>query len=375
VKYHRGSSYDQETPSGTVHISMLNNPSHLESVNALVTGRARARQEHFQTQGAKEGGTREVAALLIHGDAAISGQGVVAECLNMAYLEGYSVGGTLHLVINNQVGFTTDPSDDRSTEYCTDLAQMIHAPVLHVNADDPEACVRAALMAIDYRDTFKKDIFVDVVCFRRYGHNEQDEPGYTQPALYALVRAHPGTRAVYAAQLAAAGVVTAAQADAMVDAESAVLDKAQDSAKAAPVNPVTPPGLGRWTGFIGKYTFESPKTAVDMATLEAVCAAMGRTPEGFNVHPKLKETLDKRSKLPVTRKLHHADSEQIAIGTMVLDGTPVRLSGQDSRRGTFSSRHAVARDEKTGERYTFLNHIKKGQATFNAWDSPLSEYS
>ncbi|MEK6701433.1 MAG: 2-oxoglutarate dehydrogenase E1 component [Planctomycetota bacterium] len=375
VKYHRGSSYDQETPSGTVHISMLNNPSHLESVNALVTGRARARQEHFQTEGAKEGGTREVAALLIHGDAAISGQGVVAECLNMAYLEGYSVGGTLHLVINNQVGFTTDPTDDRSTEYCTDLAKMIHAPVLHVNADDPEACVRAAIMAIDYRDTFKKDIFVDVVCFRRYGHNEQDEPGYTQPALYALVRAHPGTRAVYAAQLAAAGVVTAAQAEAMVEAESAGLDKAQDSAKAAPVNPVTPPGLGRWTGFIGKYTFESPKTAVDMATLEAVCAAMGRTPEGFNVHPKLKETLDKRSKLPMTKKLHHADSEQIAIGTMLLDGTPVRLSGQDSRRGTFSSRHAVARDEKTGERHTFLNHIKKGQAVFNAWDSPLSEYS
>ncbi len=376
VKYHRGSSYDQETPSGTVHISMLNNPSHLESVNPLVTGRARARQEHFRAEsGGKQSGTREVAALLVHGDAAVSGQGVVTECLNMAYLEGYSVGGTLHLVINNQVGFTTDPSDDRSTEYCTDLAMMIHAPVLHVNGDDPEACVRAAIMAIDYRDTFSKDIFVDVVCFRRHGHNEQDEPSYTQPALYTLVKEHPGTRAVYARRLVVAGVLTQAQAEAMVEVESASLDKAQDSAKAAPVNPVTPPGLGRWTGFIGKYTFESPRTAVDAATLAAVCTAMGTTPQGFNVHPKLKDTLDKRTKLPTTKKLNHADSEQIAIGTMLLEGTPVRLSGQDSRRGTFSSRHAVARDEKTGERWTFLNHIKPDQAAFNAWDSPLSEYS
>jgi 2-oxoglutarate dehydrogenase E1 component len=373
VKYHRGYSFDFATPSGNVHLSMLNNPSHLEAVNALVMGRARARQDGAKDAG--RDGRREIAALLIHGDAAVIGQGVVAECVNMSYLEGYHVGGTIHLVVNNQVGFTTDIPDDRSSEYCTDLAKVIGAPVLHVNGDDPEACVRAAVMAMEYRQQFGKDVWVDLVCFRRHGHNEQDEPGYTQPEMYAKIKAHPGTRGVYAAKLAAAGTVSAAEAEAMVESEIAVLDKAQDAAKARPVNPVTPPGQGRWKGFVGSYTFDSPKTAVDVKVIEAVCAALGRVPEGFNVHPKLRGLLESRSNLPKTKKLNHADAEQVAFGTLLWEGTPIRLSGQDSRRGTFSSRHAVLRDEKTGERVTPLNGMKHEQAKLDAWDSPLSEYS
>ena len=373
VKYHRGYSGDQQTPSGTVHLSMLNNPSHLESVNALVLGRARCLQELEQAKG--ENGRDKIVALLIHGDAALSGQGVVAECLNMSYLDGYQVGGTLHVVINNQVGFTTDVRDDRSTEYCTDIAKMINSPVLHVNGDDPEACVRAAIMAMDYRQKFHKDVFLDLVCFRRHGHNEQDEPGYTQPALYALVKAHPGSRAKYAARLAADGAVTAADAEAMIESEIAILDKSQDAAKANPVDPVPPPGLGRWAGFVGAYSFESSKTAVDEKPLASVCAALGRVPDGFHVHPKLKGLLEARAGLPKTRKISHADAELLALGTLLIEGTPVRLSGQDSRRGTFSQRHSVLRDEVTGERYTPLNHVREGQAILNAWDSPLSEYS
>jgi 2-oxoglutarate dehydrogenase E1 component len=373
VKYHRGYSFDLPTSAGNVHLSMLNNPSHLEAVNALVMGRARARQDAAKADGRE--GRREVAALLIHGDAAVIGQGVVAECVNMAYLEGYHVGGTVHLVINNQIGFTTEVSDDRSSEYCTDLAKVIGSPVLHVNGDDPEACVRAALMAVEYRQQFGKDVWVDLVCFRRHGHNEQDEPSYTQPEMYAKIRSHPGTRAVYAARLAASGVVSAAEAESMVEAEIAVLDKAQDAVRSKPVNPVSPPGEGRWKGFTGAYTFASPKTAVDLKTIEKVCSALGRVPEGFNPHPKLKGLLESRGNLPTTKKLNHADSEMIAFGTLLLEGTPIRLSGQDSRRGTFTSRHAVLRDEKTGVRTTPLNNITDKQAKLDAWDSPLSEYS
>jgi len=373
VKYHRGYSGDQATSAGTVHLSMLNNPSHLESVNALVMGRTRCLQEVEQEKG--EVGRDLVVGLLVHGDAALSGQGVVSECLNMSYLEGYTVGGTLHVVINNQVGFTTDVRDDRSTEYCTDIAKMINAPVLHVNGDDPEACVRAAVTAIEYRHRFHKDIFIDMVCFRRYGHNEQDEPAYTQPEMYAIVRAHPGTRAIYAERLAAEGVVSADDAQAMVDTEVAVLDRAQEAARAKPVNPVPPPGQGRWAGFVGAYSFETPKTAVDEKTLASVCAALGRTPDGFAVHPKLKGLLESRSRLPETRALNHADAELLAVGTLLAEGTPVRLSGQDSRRGTFTQRHSVLRDEKTGEKYTSVNHVRSGQALLSAWDSPLSEYA
>jgi 2-oxoglutarate dehydrogenase E1 component len=375
VKYHRGYSGDQALTGSaagkSVHLSMLNNPSHLESVNPVVMGRCRARQD---ASGDTE--RRKIISVLLHGDAAMMGQGVVAECLNMSQLDGYNVGGTLHIIVNNQVGFTTDPSDARSTTYCTDVAKIIGAPVLHVNADDPEAVVACAMLAMEYRHEFRKDVFIDLVCFRRYGHNEQDEPNYTQPGLYALVRAHPGTAEVYRRKLIAGGVVTESQAQVMADAVTSELDAAQSLAKSSPVNPVPPPGGGQWTGMIGAYSFESPKTAVDAKTISEICAAMGHAPDGFHVHPKLRGLLQARAGLPTTKKLSHADAEQIAVGSLVLEGYPVRLSGQDCRRGTFTQRHAVLRDEKTDARYTSLNHIREQQsAKFEVWDSPLSEYA
>lgn len=372
VKYHRGYSGDQPLfdGHGKIHLSLLNNPSHLESVNPIVMGRTRAKQD-------REGDTqrRRFISLLIHGDAALAGQGIVAECLTMSQLDGYAVGGTIHVVINNQVGFTTDPRDARSTQYCTDIAKMVNCPVLHVNGDDLEAVVTAAIIAADYRHEFRKDVFVDIVCFRRFGHNEQDEPTYTQPSLYAAVKQHPGTLAVYTQKLLAEGSVTAAEAQAMLDAEQAELDAGQAAARTTPVNPVPAPGEGGWKGMTGQYTLTSPKTAVDPKTIAEVCSAMGRAPDGFNVNAKLKGLLQARAALPSHNKISHADAEQIAIGTLLLDGHAVRLSGQDCRRGTFTQRHAVLRDEKTDQRYTPLNNVRPGkQATFDVWDSPLSEF-
>lgn len=373
VKYHRGYSADQmlEDGSRAVHLSMLNNPSHLESVNGAVMGRCRAKQDLV---GDSE--RRRVISLIVHGDAAVQGQGVVAECLNMSLLEGYTVGGTIHMVLNNLVGFTTDPEDSRSTPYCTDIAKLVNAPVLHVNGDEPEAVVWAARLAADFRHEFRRDIFIDLVCFRRYGHNEQDEPAYTQPVLTAMVKSHPGTPETYRQRLIQQGTISEADAAAMVDRYTSEMDAAQTSARSQPVNPVPPPGRGLWEGLVGAYTFDTPKTAVDMKTLEEVCAAMGRVPEGFNLHPKLKGLFQARAALPQTGKISHADGEMIAFATLLLEGTPVRLSGQDSRRGTFTQRHSVVRDEQTGEKYTPINNIRPGmQAKASIWDSPLSEYS
>lgn len=373
VKYHRGYSGDQRLEDGSrsVHLSMLNNPSHLESVNGVVMGRCRAKQDLV---GDSE--RRRVISILVHGDAAVQGQGVVAECLNMSLLEGYTVGGTIHMVVNNLVGFTTDPEDSRSTPYCTDIAKLVNAPVLHVNGDEPEAVVWAARLAADFRHEFRRDIFLDLVCFRRYGHNEQDEPAYTQPVLTGFVKSHPGSPETYRQRLVAQGVISSADAQAMIDKYTNEMDAAQTHARSQPINPVPPPGLGLWEGLVGKYNFDTPKTSVDLKTLEEVCAAMGRVPEDFHLHPKLKGLFQARAALPQTGKVSHADAEMLAFGTLALEGTNVRLSGQDSRRGTFTQRHAVVRDEQSGAKYTPVNHIRPGQkAQLSAWDSPLSEYS
>lgn len=371
VKYHGGYSADMPLAGGkSLHLTMLNNPSHLEAVNPVVMGRCRARQDQL---GDTE--RRRAISLLIHGDAAVAGQGVVSECLTMSQLDGYTVGGTLHVVSNNQIGFTTNPRDGRSSLYCTDVAKIINAPVLHVNGDDPEAAVWAAVLAVEYRHTFRKDIFIDLVCFRRHGHNEQDEPTFTQPAMYALVRQHPGTPEKYRQRLIQDGVVTAEQAHGMLDSEQQVLDTAQAAAKEKPVDPIDPPGGGQWKGLTAKYSFESPRTAVDAKVLAEVCQALGRVPEGFSIHPKLKTLLQSRASILENGKLSHADGEQLAFGTLLLDGTAIRLSGQDVRRGTFTHRHSMIFDEKTGEPYTPVNHIRPGkQSQFHAWNSPLSEY-
>ena len=372
VKYHRGYSGDQklENGKGAVHISMLNNPSHLEAVNPVVMGRCRAKQEL-----AKDKEHRKVVSLLLHGDAAVSAQGVVAECLNMSQLEGYTVGGTIHVVVNNQVGFTTDPSDARSTQYCTDIAKIVNAPVLHVNGDEPEAVVWVAKLAAEYRHEFRRDVFIDMVCFRRYGHNEQDEPGYTQPTLTNAIKTNAGPAENYRAKLIAAGSISQQDADAMIDACMSELDAAQTAAKGKPVNPIIPPGGGEWTGLQGAYSFASPKTAVETKTIEKVCKGMGTVPSGFTPHPKLVAMLAARAALPSTKKLSHADAEQIALGTLVLDGVSSRLSGQDCRRGTFTSRHAVLRDVNTNQRVTPINEMSGATGKLLVWDSPLSEYA
>jgi 2-oxoglutarate dehydrogenase E1 component len=336
----------------------------------VVMGRCRAKQDMM---GDRE--RRKVVSLLLHGDAAVSGQGVVAECLNMSKLDGYDAGGTVHIVVNNQVGFTTDPRDGRSTEYCTDIGKFVNCAALHVNGDDPAASVLAARLAAEYRHEFRRDIFVDLVCFRRYGHNEQDEPAYTQPALTALVKAHPGTPETFRRALLASGAVSQEQAQAMIDRETTALDAAQALAQKQPVNPVPAPGEGAWKGLDGTYTLESMSTGVDAKTLALVCDAMAQAPAGFNVHPKLKEMMAARGALPHAQKISHADGESLAFGTLLLQGIALRLSGQDARRGTFTHRHAVLRDEKSSEKYTPLNNIRPGQAMLSVWDSPLSEFS
>ncbi|MCC6425786.1 MAG: 2-oxoglutarate dehydrogenase E1 component [Phycisphaerales bacterium] len=395
VKYHRGYSGERTFPSGKkLHLALSSNPSHLESVNGVVLGRCRAKQR-------LRGDTDRVRVipLLIHGDAALSGQGVVAECLNYSQLEGYTVGGSVHVVINNLIGFTTIPEDARSTRYCTDVAKMIDAPVLHVNGDDPEAAAAAALLAIRYRQQFKKDVFIDLVCFRKYGHNEQDEQSFTQPILANLIKQHPGVLARFKERLVAEGLVTQADVDAITERLNKSLEDAQAKAKSRPHDPTIDPAGQRWKGITSRYTFEPAKTGVSMEALEEVCQAMARTPDGFNVNPKLKGLIEQRGSLTKPKdaglNIAHADAEQLAIGTLLIEGVPVRLSGQDCRRGTFTQRHAVLRDFITGRPYIPLNNLremglpgsgesepgtiaadgKARQARYCVYDSPLSEYS
>lgn len=388
VKYHRGYSGTRKLTSGqTMHLAMASNPSHLEAADGVVLGRCRAKQ---RVRGDAE--RRRVVPLLMHGDAAVAGQGVVAECLNMSQLEGYTVGGTVHVVINNLIGFTTIPEDGRSSTYCTDVAKMVDAPIFHVNGEDPEACVAVARLAIEYRQAFKKDVFVDLVCYRKYGHNEGDEPSFTQPILAALIKAKTSTLQHYAERLLAEKVITSDDAKAIWDRLDAALDAAQTKAKKAPNVPLIDPGSARWAGMTGEYSFEPANTAVSRETLEEVCAALGRTPEGFNVNPKLAGLLKGRAELVQTGHVSHSEGELLAIGTLLLEGIPVRLSGQDARRGTFTQRHAVIRDFQTGAPFVGLNSMRElgdptkpapqnqadgrsKQARFCVYDSPLSEYA
>jgi 2-oxoglutarate dehydrogenase E1 component len=389
VKYHRGYSGERITFTGKrVHLAMASNPSHLEAVNAIVEGRTRGKQ---RLRGDLE--RRRVIPVLVHGDAAVIGQGVVAEVLNLSQLEGYTTGGTVNLVVNNMIGFTTSPEDARSGRYCTEMAKVIHAPVLHVNGEDPEAVIACAQLAVEYRQKFRKDIFVDLYCYRRYGHNEQDEATFTQPLLYAMIKRKSGVMRVYAERLLAEGVITEDDMRVIRKRLDDALEAAQRAAKETPFDPTIEPGGARWAELTGKYSHEPVNTAVSMDVLQEVCAALGRVPEGFNVNPKLKNLLEGRANLPKTKAISYADAETLAYGTLLLEGTAVRLSGQDARRGTFSHRHAVLRDMQTGEPYTPLNHIREigrpgtdapplsvaadgrpRQSQFCVWDSPLSEY-
>jgi 2-oxoglutarate dehydrogenase E1 component len=389
VKYHRGYSGQRKTFSGkTIHLAMASNPSHLESVNGVVEGRTRAKQ---RLRGDLE--RRRVMPVLIHGDAAVIAQGVVAEVLNLSQLEGYTTGGTVHVVINNLIGFTTSPEDARTSTYCTDIGKMVNTPIFHVNGEDPEAVVACAQLAVEYRQHFRKDVFVDLYCYRKYGHNEQDEATFTQPQLYAMIRKKNSVLKVYAERLLAEGVITEADMQAIRKRLDEALEAAQRAAKQTPYDPTIEAGGARWEGVTGQYSHDPATTAVPMSMIEEVCAALGRVPSGFNLNPKLKALLEARAKLPKTKAISYADAESLAYGTLLLEGTAVRVSGQDARRGTFSHRHAVLRDMETGEAYTSLNHIREygrpgtdappgspgsdgrpRQARFCVYDSPLSEY-
>jgi 2-oxoglutarate dehydrogenase E1 component len=390
VKYHRGYSGERQFPNGrSLHVALSSNPSHLEAVGPVVQGRTRAKQRH---RGDKQRGL--VAPVVIHGDAAVIGQGVVAETLNFSQLEGYGTGGTIHVVVNNLIGFTTSPRDGRSSRYCTDVGKMVGAPVLHVNGEDPEACVMAALIAVEYRQTFKKDVFIDLHCYRRFGHNEQDEASFTQPVLYGLIKKKKSVLSEYAAYLRGENVITDDDMEQIRDQLDSALERAQEAAKENPYDPTIDPGSARWVGMTHKYSFEETSTGVSMDTLKEVCKALGSVPESFKVHRKLKNLLKSRKELPESGEVSYADAESLAYGTLLLEGVPVRLSGQDSRRGTFSHRHAVLVDSETAESYTPLNHMRAvgeprtgleplqpgpdgrlAQAKFCVYDSPLSEFS
>ncbi|MEZ6317885.1 MAG: 2-oxoglutarate dehydrogenase E1 component [Phycisphaerales bacterium] len=388
VKYHRGYSGTKRFPNGKMlHLAMASNPSHLEAVGGVVQGRCRAKQRlRADTE------RRRVVPVQLHGDAAVIGQGIVQEILNYSQLEGYTTGGTVHVVVNNLIGFTTLPEDARSSRYCTDIGKMIDAPIFHVNGEDPEAVVTAAQLAMEFRQRFKRDVFIDMVCYRRFGHNEQDETSFTQPIMAAAIKKKPSVLRVYAEKLLAEGVIQEADMRAIRERLDETLERAQTVAREQPNDPTIDPGSARWAGLTHQFSFEPVDTSVPMGVLEEVCGALGTVPEGFSLNPKLKALFDGRRSLPETKAISYADAEALAYGTMLIEGFPIRLSGQDCRRGTFSHRHAVVRDVETGDPYTPLNHIremgvlgtdeepgtigadgKARQAKFCVYDSPLSE--
>ena len=370
VKYHLGTSTDREIRGRAIHLSLTANPSHLEAVDPVVAGKVRAKQWQRGDQEDRE----RVMGVLLHGDAAFAGQGIVAECLSLSELKGYSTGGTLHVIVNNQIGFTTSPHYSRSSPYPSDIAKGVQAPVLHVNGDDPEAVTHAAKIAVDFRQKFAKEVVLDLFCYRRHGHNEGDEPAFTQPIMYRKIASHPTTREIYASRLDSEGVVSRTEANRMVAEAQAELAKAYEAAKS--YRPNRADWLeGNWRG-LGPAQGEARRgaTAVRRDTLERVAAAVTRTPESFTLHPTLDRILARNRKAYGSgRGLDWAMGEALAFGTLLLEGFPVRLSGQDSGRGTFSQRHAVFVDQANGEPYVPLNHLAPNQARFGVTDSPLSE--
>ena len=373
VKYHQGFSSDISTAGGPVHLSLAFNPSHLEIVNPVVEGSVRARMDR---RGDKAGA--EVLPVLVHGDAAIAGQGVVQETLAMAEVRGYYTGGTVHIVINNQIGFTTsDPRDLRSTLYCTDILKTIEAPVLHVNGDDPEAVVMATKLAVEYRNTFKKDVAIDIICFRKLGHNEQDTPALTQPLMYKRIGQHPGTRKLYADKLEAQGVLPAGGGDEMVKAYRAAMDAGQRTS-----DPVLTNFKGKyavdWSPFLNKKWTDSADTAIPLAEWKRLAEKITTVPEGFKPHSLVENVLKNRAAMGRGEvNVDWGMGEHMAFASLVASGYPIRLSGEDSGRGTFTHRHAVLHDQNREKwdigTYIPLQHVAEGQAPFTVIDSILSE--
>jgi 2-oxoglutarate dehydrogenase E1 component len=373
VKYHLGAEGDFVAPDGSkIRTSLVANPSHLECVDPVLEGVVRAKQDVLDV--GEAGFT--VLPILIHGDAAFAGQGVVAETLNLSQLRGYRTGGTVHVVVNNQVGFTTAPEYSRSSVYSTDVARMIQAPIFHVNGDDPEACARVARLAFEYRQTFKKDVVIDMVCYRRRGHNESDNPSFTQPLMYDLIDAKRSVRKLYTEALIGRGDITVEEAEAALRDYQEQLERAFTETREAAKRPLEP-------GSVVKPDVEEripidhagAGTAIPMETVKRIIQSQVTLPEGFNVHPRLQPILQRRVQSIEDNAIDWATGELLAFGSLLIDGHPVRLVGQDSRRGTFGQRHAVLVDRKTGEEYTPLKQFGQGVSKFYVHDSLLSEYA
>ncbi|RJQ68200.1 MAG: 2-oxoglutarate dehydrogenase E1 component [Desulfobacteraceae bacterium] len=369
VKYHKGYLGEIELGAdGRIQALLVSNPSHLETVDPVVQGAVRARQEPLG-----ELGRRKVVALLLHGDAAFSGQGVLAETLNLSQLKGYGTGGTLHLVINNQIGYTTLPDDARSTRYSTDLAKMLMVPIFHVHGEDPEALVHVIRLAAEYRFAFGKDVVVDVVCYRRYGHNEGDEPYFTQPTMYDRIHRRPSLHKLYAQQLTQAGIVTAEELAGLENECTRKLESAYAAVHGSACPFPEMRFFKGWDELTGHYTHAPADTAVPAEELNALARNLYRVPEGFAPHSKIKLLLRRRLEaLEKGSGIDWANAEALAFATLLAEGFPIRLSGQDSARGTFSQRHSILYDRKTGRPYVPLHHVD-ATARFDVYDSPLSE--
>jgi 2-oxoglutarate dehydrogenase E1 component len=374
VKYHLGASSDRTFDGNNVHLSLTANPSHLEIVDPVVLGKVRAKQDQH---GCSPDNRTAVMPLLIHGDAAFAGQGVVAECLGLSGLRGHRTGGSLHFIINNQIGFTTDPRFSRSSPYPSDVAKMVEAPIFHVNGDDPEAVVFAAKVAAEYRQKFQKPVVIDMFCYRRFGHNEGDEPAFTQPLMYRKIRSHPSILELYSKKLLAEGAVTEAEIEDMKNTWRSKLDTEFDIASSYKPNKADWLD-GRWAGLKAvREDADDPRrgqTGVAVETLKDIAKALTSVPEGFHVHRTIQRFLDNRRKMMETGEgIDWAMAEALAFGSLLVEGHRVRLSGQDCERGTFSQRHSVLTDQENEERYTPLNHIREEQARYEVINSMLSE--
>jgi 2-oxoglutarate dehydrogenase E1 component len=373
VKYHKGFIGNLATREGvTVQVTLTANPSHLESVDAVVEGLSRAKQELTFDKDQR----KRIVPILVHGDAALAGQGVVYETMQMSKLNGYATGGTVHIVINNQIGFTTLPKDTRSTRYCTDIAKAFGAPVFHVNAENPEECVVIAQLAIEMRQQFQCDVFIDLNCYRKYGHNESDEPTFTQPHEYQIIKNKKPIRELYREQLIQEGVLNESQAKELEEQFKNNLQQALDQAKSFGQNP---PATSKNASSRKEDLFASVDTRVSESSLVEMSEKFCHVPEGFNLHPKIQRLFQDRLNMvrsdPSKRTIDWGMGEYLAYASLLWEGKHVRLSGQDSRRGTFTHRHAIWIDQVKDQKYFPLSHLKKGQGLFDVFNSHLSEFA
>ena len=371
VKYHLGASSDREFDGNTVHLSLTANPSHLEAVNPVVLGKARAKQDQYNDEE-----RTSVLPILLHGDAAFAGQGVVAECFGLSGLKGHKTGGTIHIVVNNQIGFTTAPHFSRSSPYPTDIALMVEAPIFHVNGDDPEAVVHAAKVATEFRQKFGKDVVIDIFCYRRFGHNEGDEPMFTNPIMYKRIKGHKTTLSLYTDRLVNDGLIPEGEIEDMKAGFQAYLNEEFEAGKVYKPNKADWLD-GRWSHLDKEgESYQRGQTAINKKTMDDIGKALTSTPEGFPLHKTVDRLLDAKGKMFKEGKgFDWATAEALAFGSLLTEGYPVRLSGQDSTRGTFSQRHSGFTNQETEERYYPLNNIREGQAHYEDIDSMLSEYA